>query len=112
MAQTVQAFGAKLARAEINKQQLMSRIVLTVQGNSQRVTPVLTGTLKRSLTSRVEAAGDRGIVGTNLSYARFVHGGTRYMRARPFIEQGMVASRDVIEGLLEKAGVELFTQLA
>lgn len=111
MAQDVGKFGQKMAMTRLDKQKLMSRIVLTVQGNSQRVTPVLTGNLKRTETTRVESSGDRGVVGTNANYARFVHDGTRRMKARPFFTQGMAASRGTIDSLLEDAGVELFTKL-
>ena len=111
MAMTPDELGGKMQRASVDKNKLMSRIVLTVEGNSKRVTPVRTGNLKRSETTRVEDGGNRGIVGTNASYARYVHDGTRRMAARPFFEQGMAASRDTIDKMLEDAGLELFTKL-
>lgn len=111
MAQDVGKFGLKMAAASLDKQKLMSRIVLTVEGQTKPNTPVLTGNLKRSITTKVENSGERGIVGTNAPYARFVHDGTRRMAARPFITQGLAASRGTIDSLLEAAGVELFTKL-
>jgi hypothetical protein len=56
---------------------LLQRVVLTVEGNVKRVTPVRTGTLRRSITHDVEPTGTRGVVGTAVSYARAVHEGTR-----------------------------------
>lgn len=111
MAQDVGAFGDKLAKARLDKAQLLSRIALTVQGNSERVTPVKTGTLKRSETTRVDASAGRAFIGTNVEYAKFVHDGTRYMKGRPFFTEGMEASRDTIDQLLEAAGMEFLSQL-
>jgi hypothetical protein len=96
----------------LDKNKLMSRIVLTVESNAKRVTPVLSGTLRRSITHRVESAGERGIVGTNVKYGIFVHEGTRFMRGRPFLQQGLDASRATIDSELEAAGVELFSRIA
>ena len=111
MAQSVESFGDKLSKAQLDKTALMQRIVLTVQGNSERVTPVKTGTLKRSITTRVEGNGDRGFIGSNINYARFVHDGTSRMTGRPFFEDGMAASRDTIGELMQDAGMKFFQQL-
>jgi hypothetical protein len=54
--------------------------------------------------------GGSATVGTDLYYARYVHDGTRYMRARPFLDQAATSEtprvlailgegvRDLIEG--------------
>lgn len=59
------------------KHAAMSRVVLSGEGMMKREVPVKKGTLRRSITSRVEQGGNRGIVGTNLSYARPVNDGSR-----------------------------------
>jgi hypothetical protein len=41
-----------------------------------------------------------------------VHEGTRFMRGRPFLQQGLDASRATIDSELEAAGVELFSRIA
>ncbi len=56
---------------------LMTRLTLTVEAEAKRRVPVRTGTLRRSITSAVENAGQRGRVGTNLRYAVAVHEGTK-----------------------------------
>lgn len=112
MSMTPAELAGRLAAAELDMQEAMTRIVLTVEGKAKRVTPVDTGTLRRSITHRVESAGERGVVGTNVEYAPFVHEGTRRMAARPFLVQGMEASRTEIERILERAGVKLFTRIA
>lgn len=55
----------------------MQRAVLAAEAESKRQAPVKSGTLRRSLTSRVEAGGKRGVVGTNIQYARAVHDGSK-----------------------------------
>lgn len=59
------------------KHTAMSRVVLLGEGIMKREVPVKKGTLRRSVTSRVERGGDRGVVGTNIDYARAVNDGSR-----------------------------------
>lgn len=61
----------------------MQRIVLQGEAYAKREAPVKRGTLRRSITSRVESGGRRGVIGTNLSYARPVHDGSRAHVIRP-----------------------------
>jgi hypothetical protein len=93
------------------KQRLMSRVVLTVEANSKRVTPYRYGHLRRSINSRVEASGERGIVGSNVVYAWFVHDGTSRMAARPFLLQGLAVSRDSIDAYLREFGEEILAEI-
>jgi hypothetical protein len=55
----------------------MQRSVLLVEGNAKREAPVKKGNLRRTITSRVEQGGRRGVIGTNAPYARPVHDGSR-----------------------------------
>lgn len=93
----------------------MQRIVLIAEGNAKRNAPVKTGNLRRSITSSVEDAGTRGIVGSNVVYARIVHEGAsargsrgRGRAAQPFIRQGIEDSRDEIERELKAAAERYF----
>lgn len=83
-------------RSELER--AMQQVVLVVEGNVKRVTPVRTGNLRRSITGRVEERGRRGVVGTNVVYARPVH------RRTPYLERGLEASRDQIDAILAEAG--------
>ena len=76
----------------------MQRITLIALANSQRRTPVRTGTLRRSETTRVESGGLRGYLGTNVVYGPFVH------KRVPFFAQGIEAAGPGIEGELQKLG--------
>lgn len=107
-------FGAKLQAQPFStvREQLMQKVLHVVQGKSQKRTPVRTGTLRRSETTRMESGGARGYVGTNIKYAPFVHDGTKYMAARPFFEWGIEDSRGDVAGLLEKIGNDYFKDIA
>ena len=63
--------------------QAMQRSVLIVEAAAKREAPVRTGNLRRTITSRVEQGGQRGVVGTNAPYARPVHDGSRLHLIRP-----------------------------
>jgi phage gpG-like protein len=66
-----------------NKQDAMRRVVLQGESIMKRETPIKTGALRRSITSRVERGGNRGVIGTNLSYARPVNDGSKPHIIRP-----------------------------
>jgi len=67
--------------------------------------PFQTGTLRRSITSKVEVSGNtvKGIVGTNVEYALFVHEGTSKMEARAFLLDAASARRGATEQILRSA---------
>jgi hypothetical protein len=80
------------------KEQLLQRVTFAVEGKVKERTPVLTGTLRRSETSRVEPARDRGIVGTAVIYARVVN------NRRKFMERGLDDAQTTIGRILEEEG--------
>lgn len=93
------------------REQLMSDILNVALANSQKRTPVRTGTLRRSETTQMEAKGTRGFIGTNVKYGPFVHEGTRYMEPRPFFEQGIEDSRAKIDELTQRYGDLFWTEI-
>ena len=94
----------KIKRTPFPTELVMQKILFVALANSQQLTPVRTGTLRRSETTRMEAGGERGYLGSNIRYAPFVHNGTKYMAARPFFEEGIEDSRDRILDILAQAG--------
>lgn len=81
------AFG--VAPHEMTKQLNMAikKSILTIQADSMRNTPVATGRLRASTRSLF---GDlKGEVGTNTNYDVFVHNGTRFMPARPYLKDAV-----------------------
>lgn len=84
------------------REQAMQKATLIALAAAQKRTPVRTGTLRRSETTRVEAGGLRGFVGTNVEYAPFVHARV------PFFEEGLAdAQADIVE-VFRQAGVDFF----
>lgn len=88
------------------KLRLMQKVVLTALRHSQPFTPVRTGTLRRSETTRVEDGGARGFLGSNVVYAAHVH------ERIPFFEQGIEDAKPEIEQLLQEAGDSFWGGLA
>lgn len=73
----------KLRKVLNDKRQKMQRVVLAGEAIAKREAPVKTGHLRRTITSRVERGGDRGVIGTNAPHARSVHEGSRPHTIRP-----------------------------
>ena len=96
---TPEAFQAQL-------EPFMQKATLLALRESQPRTPVDTGTLRRSETTRVEAGGLRGYVGSNVVYAPFVH------KRVPFFAEGIAAAAPQIEAEAEKMGLAFFAQVA
>jgi hypothetical protein len=88
------------------RERLMQRITLLALAASQRRTPVRTGTLRRSETTRVEDGGAKGFVGTNIEYGPMVH------QRVPFFKLGIEDATPQIERALQTAGDDFFTQVA
>lgn len=98
---TPQEVGERLPEELANlKIQLMRRIVLTVERNVRKRTRVKTGHLRRSWVSAVERSGERGRIGTTVTYAK-----TQKNKPLP---EGLEDSRAAITRLLEEAGEDLF----
>ncbi len=102
---TPEEAAAKLQQAAqaIPGHELIGRVTNTVEAASKRVTPVDTGTLRRSITNRT-LTPYKGLVGTNNNYARYVHEGTRGRAGRPFLRQGLELSASAIDRILKQHG--------
>lgn len=87
------------ARFDKLKRDLMTRVVFTVESEVKKVTPVRTGTLRRSVTGEVMSV-DRGRVGTNVIYAAVVN------RRNPYMTKGLANAEPTIDSLLSAFGVE------
>ena len=77
-------------RAVKKGEDVIKKMTLATERFSKQLTPVDTGTLRGSITVGFGRGnvGFHGKVFTKLSYAPFVHWGTRNMRARPFLTEG------------------------
>lgn len=73
----------------------------TVQPKSMRNTPVLTGRLRASTRSLFSNL--KGEIGTHTDYDIFVHNGTRYMKARPYLKTAVEDSEHEIQRFFTQA---------
>lgn len=83
---------------------------LMVGRDSRILTPVDTGRLRAS--TREQFSATKGIVSTHTNYDVFVHEGTRYMRARPFMRTAVNKNQPLINRLFSKAAQDTLDQVA
>lgn len=82
-----------------------SKSAFAVERYAKIVTPVDTGRLRASIATSL-GVRDRGItsiVQTNVNYAVFVHEGTKFMRGRPYMKQGVDRAKPEISSFYQKA---------
>ena len=99
-----------LMTKELNK--AIQRTILEIGRDSRRVTPVDTGRLRASTYEQFSNL--KGEVGTKTEYDVFVHEGTRFMRARPYLRSAVeknTANTDenftkAVQNVLDKIGEE------
>jgi HK97 gp10 family phage protein len=63
----------------------VARSTFDVEARAKQLSPVLTGTLRRSIHSVFTNGGLTGICGPSVDYSIFVEMGTRRMAARPYM---------------------------
>jgi len=104
------------APAKIKKmtQDALVRAGYLVEGESKRITPVDTGRLRASISlssSLALRAEPHVVISPHTNYAFYVHEGTRYMKARPFMTKGYHAAKNKIKSemrsLLKNVNKEL-----
>lgn len=85
------AFGKspQIMSRELNS--AIKKTIFNISRDSRVNTPVDTGTLRRSTYERF--ASMYGEVGTNTPYDIFVHSGTRFMQARPYLQRAVDSNR-------------------
>lgn len=76
-----------------------------VENIGKQLTPVDTGRLRASITTNILPF--RGTVYTNVNYAVYVHEGTEFMEARPFLREAREATdsdlNDIMREEIERA---------
>lgn len=78
----------------------IKKSILTIGRRSRELTPVDTGRLRAS--TREVFRPLHGEVGTNVKYDIFVHEGTRYMRARPFLRDAVHETQPLVSNYFVK----------
>lgn len=79
----------------------ISKSAFLIERESKVVAPKDTGHMSRSISTSIKPLS--AIIGPHVNYAIFVHEGTRFMKARPFMEWGIDSSLARIEGFVNKA---------
>lgn len=95
------AFGQspRLMTYELNN--AIKKSILTIQAKSMKNTPVLTSRLRGS--HRSVFGNLKGEVGTHTNYDIYVHEGTRYMKARPYLKLAVGSSGSEVEDFFTRA---------
>lgn len=75
--------------------------VISIGADSRRNTPVLTGRLRASTLEQYSNL--KGEVGTHTDYDIFVHWGTKYMRARPYLLEAVESNTEKVDDFFKKA---------
>jgi HK97 gp10 family phage protein len=78
---------------------IIYKTTLLIERGAKLQAPVDTGRLRASISSEIHAMTAE--VHTNVSYARFVHDGTRYMAGRPFMANAAKDVESQIPGLIK-----------
>ena len=73
----------------------------TVVNSAKRRVPKKTGTLSRSIHAEVESDGV--LVGTDVSYAKYVEQGTARMKGRPYLQPALNENITKIQNQVQKA---------
>jgi hypothetical protein len=88
------------------------RSVYTVQRTAIPITPIDTGALRRSEETGVSFRDFYGELFPNIEYAYWVHEGTRYMRARPFLSNAVESAHTTIRSIFEEELGEVLARIA
>lgn len=103
------AFGKSpiLMARELNK--AIQRTVLQIGRDSRAGTPIDTGRLR---SSTYESFGNlMGEVGTKTNYDIFVHEGTRFMKARPYLRKAVEKNQENIDSNFTSAVQNVLDQI-
>lgn len=101
------AMAPQIMARELNKAIRLS--VLSIGRQSRQRTPVDTGRLRASTYERFSNL--RGEIGTNTEYDIFIHEGTRYMKARPYLRDAVGATDSQIQMFFTNAVQSTLNQI-
>lgn len=95
------AFGMSPRLMAKNLNLAIQKSIFLIGRLSRINTPVDTGRLRASTYERF--GNLRGEVGTNTEYDQFVHEGTRFMRARPYLRSSVNANENPVNAFMQTA---------
>lgn len=77
------------------------KAAISIQGKSMENTPVDTGRLRASHYTNFGHL--RAEIGTDADYSIFVHEGTRFMKARPYLRQAVTTENESVQRAFKEA---------
>jgi HK97 gp10 family phage protein len=104
------AFGKSpiLMTRELNA--AIRKVVYKIEPDSKRATPVDTGRLRSSTYTRFNNL--KGELGTNTLYDMYVHDGTRFMPARPYLRNAVESNEHNTDKYFTDAVDNVLRQIA
>lgn len=93
-----------------NMNTAIRKAIIGIGRDSRRYTPIDTGRLRASHYERFSSL--RGEIGTNTEYDTFVHEGTRFMKARPYLRQSVEKNDQQVQEYFKGAVQETLDQIA
>lgn len=104
------AFLKSPQRMTKNLNMAIRRVGLQIGADSRRFTPVDTGRLRASHYENFTNL--KGVIGTDTEYDVFVHEGTRFMKARPFLQQSVDKNESFTDKEFEHAVQKTLDEIA
>lgn len=87
----------------------IKKTVLNISRDSRQNTPVDTGRLRASTYERFNFS--QGEVGTNTEYDIFVHEGTRFQKARPYLREAVDENASLADRFFTEAVQSVLTTI-
>lgn len=110
LAEIRRAFGQAPVLMTRNLDKAIRASVLLIERQSKINTPVRTGNLRASHQTMFSPL--KGVIQPMANYAVFVHEGTRYMRARPFLRSAVESEDNQVQGQFKKAVQDTLDEIA
>lgn len=111
--QLKRAFGLSPVLMGKNMSKAVQKTTFVISRQSRINTPVATGRLRASHYERFYGSGLNfsGEVGTHTSYDRFVHEGTRFMKARPYLSDAISQEQTTVDKFFTEAVQDTLDQI-
>lgn len=92
--EVIAALGTAIARG-------LEAIGIEAESDAAAICPVDTGRLRNSITHTIDDSGKAVYIGTNVSYALYVHEGVHGRKGQPFLRDAIIQNADKYRRILE-----------
>ena len=94
--EVIAALGIAIARG-------LEAIGIEAESDAASICPVDTGRLRNSITHTIDGNENAAIIGTNVSYALYVHEGVHGRKGQPFLTDAITQNADKYRRILRAA---------